>query len=572
MTTIQVRSRHLASIRVGTIQAKYSVDRTRILRYFMDFWHNELHLHKDLSAPELYLLQGKVDSLMSAWDKKFDDHLRKSKLTAGKEAADEMTIEASEKISGLNRILEHTLKIDDRIDWSSLKDTAAFQLSQFPDKRPSRKRAAPPEYSEPRISFIDIILGKKSKKLAAAATTFEESKIEWEKRERLFQTTYNAELARWQERKRNFESNQETEQTNFLKTQAENNQKIDALADGVRHGDPRSVVEHVTLVLERSDYHDLFEKSFEIDYVPQDKTLLIEYELPSPDILPTLKQARFISSTGEIRETHISDREKKANFDSACYQICLRTLHEIFESDEHDNVRKVLFNGFATYVDRSTGKDTSSCIMSVLTDKIEFTSIDLARVDPKACFKSMKGVSASSLSALAPIPPVMEINKQDRRFIEGRDTIHKIDDATNLASMDWSDFEHLVRELFEKEFASRGGEVRVTQSSSDGGVDAVAFDPDPITGGKIVIQAKRYTRTVGVSAVRDLYGTMQHEGASRGILITTADYGPDAHQFSSGKPITLFTGANLLHLLSKHGYVAKIDLQEARKELNMARQ
>lgn len=44
--------------------------------------------------------------------------------------------------------------------------------------------------------------------------------------------------------------------------------------------------------------------------------------------------------------------------------------------------------------------------------------------------------------------------------------------------------------------------MKVTQSSSDGGVDAIAFDPDPISGGKIVIQAKRYTRTVGVAAFR----------------------------------------------------------------------
>jgi len=48
---------------------------------------------------------------------------------------------------------------------------------------------------------------------------------------------------------------------------------------------------------------------------------------------------------------------------------------------------------------------------------------------------------------------------------------------------------------------------KVTQASRDGGVDAVAFDPDPIRGGKIVIQAKRYAYTVGVSARRDLYGT-----------------------------------------------------------------
>jgi len=41
-----------------------------------------------------------------------------------------------------------------------------------------------------------------------------------------------------------------------------------------------------------------------------------------------------------------------------------------------------------------------------------------------------------------------------------------------------------------------------------------------------VLQAKRYTRTVDVAAVRDLYGTVVNEGANRGILVTTASYGP----------------------------------------------
>ena len=89
-------------------------------------------------------------------------------------------------------------------------------------------------------------------------------------------------------------------------------------------------------------------------------------------------------------------------------------------------------------------------------------------------------------------------------------------------------------------------------------------DPDPIRGGKIVIQAKRYTKTVGVSAVRDLYGTVLNEGATKGILVTTADYGPDSYEFAKGKPLTLLNGANLLHLLAVHGHRAKIDLQAAR--------
>lgn len=132
--------------------------------------------------------------------------------------------------------------------------------------------------------------------------------------------------------------------------------------------------------------------------------------------------------------------------------------------------------------------------------------------------------------------------------------------------MDWESFEHLVRQIFEQEFVSEGGEVKVTQASRDGGVDAVAFDPDPIRGGKYMIQAKRYTRTVGVAAVRDLYGTVIHEGADRGILVTTSDYGADSVNFAKDKPLTLINGAQLLSLLEKHGHQARIDLREAREQ------
>lgn len=97
----------------------------------------------------------------------------------------------------------------------------------------------------------------------------------------------------------------------------------------------------------------------------------------------------------------------------------------------------------------------------------------------------------------------------------------------------------------------------------------MAFGPDPISGGKIIIQAKRYTKTVGVAAVRDLYGTTMNEGPTKGILVTTADYGPDAHKFVSDTPLTLLSGSHLLHLLEIHGIKARIDLADARHELGL---
>lgn len=73
---------------------------------------------------------------------------------------------------------------------------------------------------------------------------------------------------------------------------------------------------------------------------------------------------------------------------------------------------------------------------------------------------------------------------------------------------------------------------------------------------------------VGVAAVRDLYGTVMNEGATKGILVTTSDYGADSYEFAKGKPLTLLNGSNLLHLLEKHGHKAKIDIREAKRILN----
>ena len=143
----------------------------------------------------------------------------------------------------------------------------------------------------------------------------------------------------------------------------------------------------------------------------------------------------------------------------------------------------------------------------------------------------------------------------DPRFIEESDVLSTLDQRPNLMELSPSEFESLITNLFEK----MGLETRQTQASRDGGVDCVAFDPRPIFGGKVVIQAKRYKNTVGVSAVRDLYGTMQNEGASKGILVTTSGYGKASFEFANGKPMELLGGGNLLFLLKEHaGMEAKI--------------
>src|SRR5216684_7431194 len=147
----------------------------------------------------------------------------------------------------------------------------------------------------------------------------------------------------------------------------------------------------------------------------------------------------------------------------------------------------------------------------------------------------------------------------DPRFVQESDVLGALDDRPNLMELTPGEFESLITNLFEK----MGLETRQTQPSRDGGVDCVAYDPRPIFGGKVVIQAKRYKHTVGVSAVRDLYGTMQNEGASKGILVTTSGYGQASFEFADGKPLELLSGTHLLYLLAEHaGIEARIEPPE----------
>lgn len=302
---------------------------------------------------------------------------------------------------------------------------------------------------------------------------------------------------------------------------------------------------------------------YQIDTIYADDILGIEANLPSKDMVRQINKYNYLKNDGTIKVQ--LDRDLPKLYEKHLYTLCLNTIHDAFALDTTRLAKSIVYNGFVEDYSPRTGQLERNLIMSLMIDRDTFSGIDISHVDPKKCFKSLKGVSAAKLIDIVPVQPVLQINKEDHRFIESKDV--SVNEGTNLAAMPWEDFEQLVREIFEFEFAQNGGEVRVTQASRDGGVDAVVFDPDPLRGGKIVVQAKRYTNTVPVSAVRDLYGTVINEGANSGIIITTSDYGRDSYEFAKDKPIKLLNGGHLLALLKKNGRKGYISLKEAKKLL-----
>lgn len=543
----------------------------------VDLEFHEMHLSKTLKSSEFYVLRGKIEDTLRTWETKYQRHLDKVHKENRAEHVDELNQEAKEAIESLNNILVKTLNVDDTVDWDAIKRKESFSI------KPGKlfKDGKIPDFISFNSFGRPVKFGKISQPIEP---TFEKVKSEYGIFSKLFRgkiikESFEARVSKWQQEKEQTKKNNksrelffnkvvssyENKKKKFEEEKHRDNEALENIKSRYNEKDTKAIEEYCDLVLNNSQYPDYFPKNWVLEYREDSRIAIVEYDLPSPDQLPTVESYKYIKSRDEVTEKVLTQAKRKKLYDAAIYQICIRTLHELFEADVVNVLDAVAFNGFVTNTNPATGIEETKLIMSIVANKDEFIAFDLSQVDPKATFKHLKGVAAASLVDLTPIPPIIQLNKLDKRFISGRNVVANLDTSVNLAAMHWDDFEHLIRELFEKEFVSSGGEVKVTQASSDGGVDAIAFDPDPIRGGKIVIQAKRYTNIVGVAAVRDLYGTVMNEGATKGILVTTSDYGKDSYEFAKDKPITLLNGSNLLSLLEKHGHKARINIAEAKK-------
>lgn len=547
------------------------------MTYYIDVEHRGLGKFRRVRGSDSFVVERKAQEQAQTWEDQWqrkqeieEARNRRQRAAYDKEAkkalAESQTEDAKAVLDELRNILQSSMSLREA-SWSSLYDRR-----QFTDVAPSKsKPLIPPREPElddapfrPTLSFFDkLIPPMKNRKLKEAKGRWERAHAHWKEQVEEVKRQNATASAKFEADYKKWVMRREA----FIAAQRNTNSHVDELRRKHLDKDESAVIEFTDLILARSEYPDCFPKKWEIGFLAETGVMVIDYDLPSVEKIPKLSSVRYIQSKSAFQSLELKDREVDQLYENAVYQTCLRTLREVFSSDLIDAIKSLTFNGYVDYIDRATGRPARSCIISIQATKDAIDGIDFDAVEPKACFRALKGAGSAKLSGMAAVVPILKLNRVDERFVPAREVITGLNEAINIAAIPWEDFEHLVRDVFEKEFSSPGGEVKITRASRDHGVDAVAFDPDPIRGGKIVIQAKRYTNPVGVSAVRDLYGTIINEGANRGILVTTSVYGPDSYDFARDKPITLLTGGNLLSLLEKHGHPARIDLAEAKKFL-----
>jgi restriction system protein len=465
--------------------------------------------------------------------------------------ADAQNDDLAERLDEIDGLIVSVLEKDLTVTFDSLK--RPLQLPKFDAKGLDRPAAAPEfeKFLPRKPGFFGRLFGGKARYEQGVITgnqAYEYAVATFNATERQRLSDLATLRARYEERCVRIRGEIDAE-----------NAEIDQLAHGFAAHEPEAVARFYDAALVRDVLPDGFPSVHRVAYVPESRQLVVEREMPAVDVVPAVSTFRYIKAKDSIESSARPASQVKGLYAGLVARFTLRTLDVLARADRGEAVDTIVLSCFVNTVDPATGHQVRPCLLTVRVGITTFRGIELAKVDPTACLRGLNAQVSPSPHELRPVRPIVDFNMVDHRFIDSTDVLSTLDTRPNLAELSPGEFEALITNLFSK----MGLETRLTLPSRDGGVDCVAWDMRPIVGGKVIVQAKRYKNTVGVSAVRDLYGTVLNEGAAKGILVTTSGYGKSAFDFAKNKPLELLPGTQLLFLLEEHaGIKAKIEFPD----------
>ncbi|MFC5054465.1 restriction endonuclease [Saccharothrix xinjiangensis] len=283
-------------------------------------------------------------------------------------------------------------------------------------------------------------------------------------------------------------------------------------------------------------------------YNPRSEQVVVRCELPPREVVPTTASYRYLPTKDEIRDIPRKPREVAELYRSIVSQVALPCLRDLFNADP--SLGSIGFNGHVPAVNPVTGEQEYPCILSLEVARDAFPlDGNLHRVQPEACVQGLKAIVSNHPYELEPIQPIIDFDLTKYKFVEGLDAVATLDTRPDLMDMSPTNFEHLVRQVSE----AQGAEGWTTEQSKDDGVDAVIVRRDPLVGGLSIVQAKRYSKVVGVSHIRELAGAMEEKKAGRGVLVTTSWFASGCKQkaHEHGR-IELIDGNHLVYLIKEH--------------------
>jgi restriction system protein len=345
-----------------------------------------------------------------------------------------LTMEASARMVELNSLLRCSLATVPFFHSDMLKDTTTFP--DLPTIPPIVRRSPPPplkDRHQPQLGLIDkLIPSRRERKQTSAAELYENTLAAWaeECRKTEASNRRNAKQAQTSARRH------ATRKRKFRSAQLAQHQTVETLKLNVLHHDPDAVEYFFSEVLSRSVYPVGFPSEATLHYAPSNRYLLVDYELPSLAAWPTCREVHYIPRRRALQETPVSDLWTRKSYDDALHQTCLRVLSELFAHDDARALDRIGFNGWVRSLDKATGNIVHHCVMSAFIKRDTFTTINLANVHARSCFKNLNGLASHRLTEPNSIRPIEFLDPIANHF-DGSNTARwdPYENRTNLIAI-----------------------------------------------------------------------------------------------------------------------------------------
>lgn len=329
--------------------------------------------------------------------------------------ADSLTAEAEAVLEEYDRLLAATLEIDDFVDLEKLRQSATPPRFESEHSTPL-VRPDPIPFLRPRPVFVPPdppsgLFGRKkhADDVVRHQQVYAADIAQWQLEERRYwemtrawadyEANEPARVAALAADRRDYEAACRDREARVSRENAE----LDELIREFRAGTTDGVEEYFSIVLQNSAYPEDFPLGIAYDVDVTEKEMTIYLDLPRPDQMPTVKAHKYVRARDEIDTVALSQKEQRDRYASMLYQVCVRTLHELFESDRADHLHSVSLTAGVTHVDPATGNDVQTHLLSVAAAKPELMGFNLHNVDPGETLRHIGAVISKNPAGLTPI-------------------------------------------------------------------------------------------------------------------------------------------------------------------------
>ena len=275
-----------------------------------------------------------------------------------RERASAMTKQIQDQKAELNDILNHTLDIDDKLNWDKQYINDEYPEFNFNEREPHKPKQNSGGFFKNLFKESDY-----SEKF----------------------TKYEKKLAEYEQKREAALSKYLAEKNAFERNKREHNAEINYLKENFESSEKSAVEKYISIILSNSQYPSGIDMDFDVEYHKSERTAIISFLMPAQTNFPIIDGYKYSARNNEIVPQSMNAEKIRSFYEHVLFSICLRTIHEIFEAVYTNAVDKVIFNAYLLKDELTDDFDDFSehvrCIFSVSANRELFENINLRDVN-----------------------------------------------------------------------------------------------------------------------------------------------------------------------------------------------